>query len=637
MLDTQDENFIACIKSHQGITPAELAEAFGVSERTVRTYVRKANDALAGVAQIGKRRGDGYALVVEDEDAFKAMLAPSEQETSHNEIPSTPEARVDYLLNDLLSRADWITLDDLSGILFVSRNVVSHDLKHVQKKLERFGLSLEKRPHYGIRVTGSEMSRRLCLANLAIDGITGGSEASLDVISDCVDEVLANENFQVNSAAYQNLLVHIAVAMERIRKNCYVPMEPEHLQHLRKAAEYPIAARIASAISKRFGIELPEEEIGYIAIHLAGKQSLYTPGSDEDQGLVISDEVWDVVGRMLETVWTVFHFDFRNDLELRMNLARHIVPLAVRLRYRMHIDNPLLADIKQRFPLAYSMAMDASAVLSEEYGTVPSEDEVGYIALAFALAIERQKTEQPRKNILVVCASGQGSAKLLEYRYRQEFGSWLDKIYTCDVSHVDRVDFKNIDYVFTTVPIGRELPVPVREVKYFLDDDDTRRVRQILSGEVSSASLGEYFAPELFVSGLDVEDKQAAISALCETVRANRDVPANFQALVERREELAQTSFGNAVAMPHPTRPVTDTTFVTVGVLKRPVIWNEQPVQAVFLVSMSRFRDKRLDSFYRGMAKLLTSKQAIQKLVSEPEFGTLLELLETFSTPSDKE
>ena len=636
MLDTRDERFLAFVKEHPGIAPAALAEHFGVSERTVRTYVRHANESLAGAARIDKRRGDGYALVVEDASALEGMLASDGQDAS-NEVPSTPEARVDYLLNDLLSRADWITLDDLSSILFVSRNIISHDLKQVQGKLERFGLTLEKRPHYGIRVTGSEMARRLCLASIAIDGITGVADASLDVISQCVNDVLAGEDFQINSASFQNLLVHIAVALQRIRENCYVPMDPEHLERLRTTPEYPIAARIAASISERFDIELPEEEIGYIAIHLAGKQSLYTPGSDDDQGLVISDEVWDVVGRMLETVWTVFHFDFRNDLELRMNLARHIVPLAVRLRYRMRIENPLLPDIKQRFPLAYSMAQDASAVLSEAYGTVPSADEVGYIALAFALAIERQKTEQPRKNILVVCASGQGSAKLLEYRYRQEFGSWLDKIYTCDVSHVDRVDFTNIDYVFTTVPVGRELPVPVREVKYFLDDDDARRVRRILSGEVSAAPLADYFAPELFVAGIDAASKQEAIGALCEVVRAQRDVPANFQALVEHREELAQTSFGNMVAMPHPTEPVTDSTFVTVGILKHPVIWNEQPVQAVFLVSVSRSRDKKLDSFYRGMAKLLTSKEAIQKLVSAPTFDTLLDVLESYGTPQDKE
>lgn len=638
MLDGRDIKLIDIIDAHPDIDPVDLAERFSVSDRSVRTYVRKTNEALGSCAQIEKRRGGGYSLRVLNASAFAALRA-RDAHAGQDAVPTTPEARVDYLLNDLLSRADWITVDDLASILFVSRNVITSDLRQVAATLERFGLVLEKRPHYGIRVTGPEMSRRLCLANLTLDCIIGtGGSASLDVIARCVSESLAEEDFQINSAAYQNLLVHIAVAVERIRANCYVPMEPEHLERMRSTPEYLIAKKVAAAVERELTAELPEEEIGYIAIHLAGKQTLYTPGSDADANLVISDEVWNVVSRMLEMVWNAFHFDFRNDLELRMNLARHIVPLSVRLRYRMRIDNPLLSDIKQRFLVAYSMALESSCILAEEYGNALSEDEVGYIALAFALAIERQKSERPRKNILVACASGQGSARLLEWRYRQEFGTWLDRIETCDVAHVASRDLTGIDYVFTTVPLERKLPVPVREVKYFLDDEDVNSVRRILSGEAAAAApLAAYFDERLFLGALDAEDKDGALDALCARVAEVHDVPGDFRALVQRREELAQTCFGNLVAMPHPVTPVTTSTFVAVAVLNHSVSWNGQEVRAVFLVSVSSLRDQKLDAFYRGMARLLTSREAIQKLVSNPDFATLLDVIDTYSPEPEKE
>lgn len=638
MLDGRDIKLIDIIDAHPDIDPVDLAERFSVSDRSVRTYVRKTNEALGSCAQIEKRRGGGYSLRVLNASAFAALRA-RDAHAGQDAVPTTPEARVDYLLNDLLSRADWITVDDLASILFVSRNVITSDLRQVAATLERFGLVLEKRPHYGIRVTGPEMLRRLCLANLTLDCIIGtGGSASLDVIARCVSESLAEEDFQINSAAYQNLLVHIAVAVERIRANCYVHMEPEHLERMRSTPEYLIAKKVAAAVERELTAELPEEEIGYIAIHLAGKQTLYTPGSDADANLVISDEVWNVVSRMLEMVWNAFHFDFRNDLELRMNLARHIVPLSVRLRYRMRIDNPLLSDIKQRFPVAYSMALESSCILAEEYGNALSEDEVGYIALAFALAIERQKSERPRKNILVVCASGQGSARLLEWRYRQEFGTWLDRIETCDVAHVASRDLTGIDYVFTTVPLERKLPVPVREVKYFLDDGDVNSVRRILSGEAAAAApLAAYFDERLFLGALDAEDKDGALDALCARVAEVHDVPGDFRALVQRREELAQTCFGNLVAMPHPVTPVTTSTFVAVAVLNHSVSWNGQEVRAVFLVSVSSLRDQKLDAFYRGMARLLTSREAIQKLVSNPDFATLLDVIDTYSPEPEKE
>ncbi|VWL95567.1 putative licABCH operon regulator [Collinsella aerofaciens] len=634
MIDSQVRKVLFYIEEHEGVMPQLLAGVFDVSDRTIRTYVKKLNGQLEPAAHIHKARGGGYSLVVTDRDAFDRLVQAS-SEGGIRALPSTPGGRVSYLLSDLLCRTGWITLDDLSEILFVSRNAISGDLKRVEEQLGRFDLSLERRPHYGIRVRGSEMSRRLCLANITLDNLMDSradddNRASLNVIAHCVDEVIAEEGFQINSAAYQNLMVHIAIAVRRIREGCYVPMDAEHLEHLRSSREFAVAGRIASGIEEAFSINLPQEEVAYIAIHLAGKQSLYAGPDDEDKGLVISDEVWNVVSEMLELIWDSYHFDLRGDLELRMNLARHIVPLAVRLKYRMHIDNPLLADIKERFTLAYSMALDSSMILAQKYGNRLSDDEAGYIALAFALALERQKGEAPRKNILVVCASGQGSAKLLEYRYRQEFGSLVDRVVTCDASHVDSVDMTGIDYVFTTVPLHCSLLVPVRQVSFFLDDEDMKDLRDLLSDAGLSGSLAPFFAPELFVTDLDVSDKREAIERLCECVAECRKVPSDFCELVLRREELAQTSFGNQVAMPHPVQAVSDDTFVCVGLLSHAIEWNGQAVRAVFLVSVSKAKNKKLESFYRSMAKLLTNKEAIQKLVGNQTWGTLVELLNTF-------
>lgn len=645
-LTGRELDLIRYIETHDGVSPERLSERLGVSTRTVRTRIHQANDDLGGIAHIEKKRGDGYSLIVDDEDAFAAWRA-DETSSVPSHLPSNHDERVAYLLDDLLARNDWITLDDLSSMLYVSRNVISNDLKDVEQELDRFDLVLEKRPHYGIRITGSELNRRICMADLVINRL-GGYETedveknlpsiSLDVIADCVNRILEEEHFSVNADAYQNLLVHIAIAVRRIRADCFVPLDEEHLDSIRSMREFSVAQRIADEVGGALSVDLPEEEVGYIAIHLAGKQAIYgTPDDGSEGGLVISDEVWDVVTEMLEVVWKAFHFDFRNDLELRMNLARHIVPLSVRLRYHMHIDNPMLPDIKERYPLAYSMALDSSAVLVEHYGTRLSEDETGYIALAFELALERQKTELPRKNILVVCASGQGSAKLLEYRYRQEFGAYLGDITTCNAIDLDSIDFTNIDYVFTTVPINRTLPVPVREVKYFFNDADARSMRALLNDDLLPGDVARYFDPQLFLPHLELGSKGEVLDLLCACVAEHCEVPDDFRELVERREQAAQTAFGNLVAMPHPIQTVTSETFVCVGVLERPIEWDEQQVQVVFLVSISKERNKDLSQFYGSMAKLVMNSEAVQELVENQTFSELLLLLEQCGTTEEKE
>lgn len=657
------------VRANPGSSTTDLASHFGVSERTVRSYVAKANESMGSVAHLELRRKEGYQLVISDEDGLDAWFIS--QTSSHGSaVPKTHDERVSYLLNDLLVRTDWITLEELSQILYVSKSTLSRDLQEVEERLGEYGLTLEKRPHHGIRVSGDEMDRRMCLANEVIlsgsffsgmlETSTEGAVASegalkssgaafqkdvqsiLQTISTCVDEAINESDFQINSASYQNLLVHIGVTVLRVRSG-YTLSEPvgeEQQCDLRGSREHEVAKRVADKIFDALGIELPESEVAYIALHLAGKRSVNdAPIENDDAGLVISDEVWGVVGEMLDCVWNVYRFDFRGDLELRMNLARHIVPLSVRMQYHMDLKNPLLSDIRSWYPLAYSMAIDSSTVLVEHYGSVLSDDEIGYIALAFALALERQKTEAPKKNILMVCASGAGSAHLLEYRCRQEFGDYINSITTCDVLNVSSIDFSDIDYVFTTVPIDQELPVPVREVKYFLDTEEVEGVREFLrvNAEEEEHSILGYFHRELFFPHMQQRTKHEALDFLLDRVSEQREVSPNFRELVWKREGSVATSFGNNVAMPHPLEPVTSETFVCVGVLDHPVIWDDlgRTIQVIFLSFFSADAGSELQELYAQLANVLVNKRAIAAIARDQNWETLVGILMTASEPAD--
>lgn len=624
----RDKELISLLSGKDYVAPEALAKHFGVSDRSIRTYVHHANDNLKGVGRIINQSNRGYLLVVDDEEALRSWEAGYDTGRARD-LPQTNTERVNYLLDDLLSRTDWITSSQLADILYVSPRTISANLKEVEEVLTRFDLTLERRPHYGIRVVGPELKRRICLANVAMSVITGGGSASdlmLDRVARCVDAALSVENYEVNSVAYQNLLVHIGVAVLRLRDGNVVPFDEERLVKVQSNREYAVASRIAKQINEAFDTNLPDEEIAYIAVHLMGKQLIDAPLS-EDGDATISDEVWDVVSKMLEVIDSTFHFDFRNDLELRMNLARHIAPLSVRLRYHMNLTNPLLSDIKQRFPLAYSMALEATTVLTSTYDATVSEDEIGYIALALALALERQKAEPVKKNILVVCASGMGSARLLEYQYRKEFGAYLDKVIACDLAQIDRIDFTDIDYVFTTVPINRRLPVPVREVGFFLSQDERENLHALLRGQGTTPVLSHGFESRLFFSQLKLQTKDDVLRFLCEQASAVKETDADFYNLVCKREELAQTAFGNLVAMPHPITPASEQTFVAVALLDKAISWGTQQVQAVFLVSIAKDEDPPKD-FYERLAALFGSEKAIRELLETQTYEHLLQVID---------
>lgn len=653
---------LCLIERTPDISPEELARHFGVSVRTIRQLVHQANGQLQGRAEIRKQYGGGYTVHVFDRDAYQALL-DAHATASHvaHAVPATHDERVAYVTNDLLMRDGWIMLDDLADACACSRSTLSLVLRDVERQFERFDLTLERRPRFGMRVSGPEANRRLCMAaSVMAEPAAGGGKSQnaakegrataigswlrdmgisrdvLAAIGASVEDALADGCVHINAVAYQNLLVHIAIALVRIEADAYVPYDAAMLADMASTDEYRAARVMASGIEERLDVTLPEAEVAYIAVHLAGKRTVYDSLDVEnlDSNLVISDEIWSVVGEMLDTVRERFHFDFHDDLELRMNLARHLVPLAVRLRSQMMLKNPLLSDIRTRYPLAWSMAAGVSETLQRSFGALPSNDEMGYIALAFALALERQRDCAPRKRLLVVCASGAGSARLLKYRCQREFGDCVSSIDTCDVMHIGDIDFADIDYVFTTVPIPYKLPVPVREVSYFLDAADVEGVRDLLRGGAGVAHAEDHFRPELFFTHLPFTSKDDVLRFLCDAARRVHGGCDELEALVFEREASAATSFGNDVAMPHPLRPVSDDTFVVVGLLDRPVAWDElgTSVRAVFLVCFSRAGGPALDAFISVLADLFTDADAIARLLETQDWETLLALLKRVTT-----
>lgn len=605
-------------------TAAELSERLGVSTRSVRTYIQRINDLLASSALIEHKRGVGYVLNVVDEKAFVDRL----DEIRTRQTPSASStSRVNYLLQDLLMRNDWVTLEDYSRVLFVSRATISSELKQVEERIAPFtGLSLERRSHYGIRIVGPEMQRRLCEATVAANTIlsrenTADVHRRLAVISQVISRAAAEDSFEINSISYQNLLVHIAIALTRIEAGAYVPMEDEQLESLRSGASYTLAQKVAAGIQSELGFTLPEEEIAYIAIHLAGKRIFPDEG---ELPADISDEIWDVVSRMLDLVWYVYRFELRGDLELRMNLARHMVPLSVRLKYSMAMDNPLLEDIRAKYALAYSMAVDVVPVITEAFGGEMSEQEIGYIALAFALALERKRTQPAKKRLLVICASGRGSAKLLEYRMRQQFDNYIESIAACDIAHASEANYEDIDYVFTTVPLDFRPPVPVCNIPLFFDDGDARHIEDFFQADrLPDTTVLKFFRKSLFHGRCAVADRDEILRILCGEMYRCGAVPEEFERLVFDRETFMTTAFGGRIALPHAIKACGEQTVVDVALLDDPISWAGREVQAVFLISFSRNPEPELEIFYQCMAQLMSRPHIVDGLLEERSFEYL--------------
>ncbi|MFB8736184.1 PRD domain-containing protein [Bacillus sp. SL00103] len=90
--------------------------------------------------------------------------------------------------------------------------------------------------------------------------------------------------------------------------------------------------------------------------------------------------------------------DLAGDAEL-IGLSLHLKPAMTRCKYGMNLRNPDADEIKAGYPLAFEAGIVASRVIEEETGLCGHENEIGYIALHFGAALEREKMEIRRSDV----------------------------------------------------------------------------------------------------------------------------------------------------------------------------------------------------------------------------------------------
>ncbi len=608
------------------ITNKQLAETLGVSNRTVYNDIVQLNQVMKDKgAQLISKPHYGVKLVVTDQEKYLAFLRSLEVDTVT--VGDNTETRVSKIVEKMIQSDTPIKMDDLSEELYVSRSTLKNDLKRVRAFLDSYDLQIDYRSYTGMSINGPEKNLRRCLAKIEQNLIAAdGSFLSkdMDQISALLKEIFKRHRYKMAAYSFHNFVAHIHVSISRIRQGKEIalvyPEQNDGEPQVRNLAE-----EIIAALSRAYDIIFSRTEFQYLLLHLECKRMV----SDTSEA-VVSSGVYEITTRMLREIQTAFHYDFQHDFELVTNLSLHIVPLRLRLLYDMPFENPMTAEICEGAPLAYEMATVACGVLARIYEKKVSPDEIAYIALHFNVAIDRYKKKH-KKNVLIVCGTGKSSAMLLTYRIKEEYGKFLNVVGTHDSINLAEVDFTNVDYVLTTIHIREHIPVPIIEInRPFFMGEERGDLRKYFQND-RRKTLMRYFSEDLFLSHLTADSKETVLKLLCETSAANMEIPEDAFAHVMQREALGNTAFGNYVAIPHPDRPMGEESFVVTGILERPVLWDQEEVQIVFLIFMKAGGDRNLQLFYRSVSRFLSDKTLVQRLIQNQTYEELIAILDSLS------
>jgi len=631
MLGAQVLELLELLNSREYRTASELAAQMGISEKTVRLRIKDLKETLCGQgAAISSRARYGYHLEILDAKRFACFREEMEAE-QRKQLPENGQERSEYLLAYLLYRKEYVKIEELCDFLYVSKTTLSNSLKGVEAILKRYHLCLNRRPNYGIRMSGNEVDIRRLLSDYFIKrhclvGVdVSHQDQELHRLAELVKGLQARYEIAMSEMSFENFVEYLYVAGKRMKAGYYLTVETDNLLQI-GMKEQAFIQELTRTMSQLDDVEYTREEIYYLELYLAGKRMIGNM-VENDSNFIIHEQTDRLAVAMMDLASREFGLALQGNFEVRMTLNQHLVPFDVRIRYDIPLKNPLLPEIKENYSLAYQIAMVASQVLREYYQKDIPEDEIGYFALIFALALERQKSGH-RMNILVVCSTGKATSRLLKYKYEQEFAGYVNQIHVCDLSGLDKFDFRSIDYVFTTVPIAREIPVPIVEVGLFLENDDIHKITDILKRGRVDHILRRFYRPERLLTGITGRSKEDILYAICQVISRQEQVDEDFYEMVLEREAFVQMDYGNEITLPHPNRIASEETFAYVAVLPEPVIWNQSPVRVILLSSVGRKEEQDRQQFYEATARFALSRKAVQAFIKQPEYEMLMKLLQ---------
>ncbi len=600
-----------------------IGKELGISEKTVRTRIRELDRAVSsqGVSIISKPRY-GYRLKITSPDIWEKFKCGRYEEKTT--VPVDSYEREEYILALFLNQNEYLKLETLSDFLYVSTKTLTNELKCVEYILHCFDLELDRKPYYGIRVKGKEFNKRCCiLQNFYLSkkpfwGVRGRQEEETIRIAGILLDLAGKYEIRFTETAFQNTVLYISLSISRMRKGLFIvdttPLESES----NVTQEVEISKRVYETLDLS-GLSVPEIEVYYTGVYIAGKRILEVE-NNYAANVVASEEIDRLVSRILEEIYLSYNMELRDDLNLRIMLIQHLIPLEIRLHYGIPMEYMIGPEVKETYILAYSMGQLAATILSEHYKKTIPENEVSCIAMYFAMALEEKKTLEKRKNnILLVCISGKASSRMLMYRFQKEFGEYINSLQICGLHELEQLNLNEIDFIFSTVPIYKKVSVPIMQIHDFLENSEIMSIRHFLQvGDIHF--LNKFYRKEFFFTDVPGSSREEVIHEICNRMSEVAKLPGGFEASVQQRENFGPTDFGNLTAIPHPCRIMTKETFVAVAVLRNEIVWSANMVRVVVLTSLKEEKDEDTQKFYEIMAKFLSDKEAVKSLIEEPTF-----------------
>jgi len=621
---------------------SKISEETGISQSTLKKDLDTVSTFLKSRRLILVRKPRiGVYLRGKASDKNTLMM---ELSSLHKKTTLSKEERITQLILDCLTNDRIPTIEDWCDKFGTSRPTIADDVEHVKSWLKEENLILKGKPGVGYKLIGGEEEIRNGIVKLIIKRnekeyeklmawLLGKKTDKIEFpflkriikpkflsIRQFLNNIELQTNIKLVDRDYLVLALKIAVSIERIINRHYLIMDAKRLFGIMQNPAYKMVYKNIPSLEEIYNIKFSPEEIAYITLNLISSKLQEVSFSVND-----SDEKYRHYAQKIgEIANDIFGLPISNDEEFIHMLELHLKATFNKIKYGIKIDNPLLKEIKEEYPLSFNIAERVAVILGKKMHIEIPETEAGYIAMYIAMAIEKIKHQKKkRKKVAVICAMAIGASSLLFWRVLNEMPD-IDVIQVG--SYKDIVEGKidpNIDLIISTIPLP-ETKIPHIVVSPFLNAKERKTIREILDiakyrwKYPSVAKIGEILDTKIIFANVKVEKAKDIIKILGEALVKNGYAKNGFVKTVLQREKKFPTGLNTSIpiALPHVDASFTLRKGFAIGTLKNPVMFNQmgEPDKKVgvriVLMPVLTKKSEENAAFYELLQKCRDSKIA---------------------------
>lgn len=600
-----------------------FTDQFHLSLRSIQTDIAEIKETIKEHGLYIENNKNCICMSITNQETANIFMNSIIQDYNLNQFFEDQSSRISYIISRLLDSNDYLKSADLADEMYISRSQISNDIKLAKNMLSSYHLTLISKPYYGIKIIGKEndirnyiIQEKLKIKNLVCDEITHSfsSHEHIDDINNIVIKILTHTHYIISDIALQNLILHIVTAVNRIKSGHLIHMDSLNISPV-YAHVIEISKNILEKCADIYNFEFNDDEIFFLALNLYGKREF-------DKQEFITDEINNLVFLGLYKIKEIFGLDFTSNLNLRISLGLHILPLLTRINTNMQLRNIMTFNIKQKYTLAYDLASTFTNTI------IPSDkkildDEIAYVALHFVNYID-ENSPQKKKRMLIISSLRRSETILLQNNILRNFPS-IKEVKIISKNSLSTTNVNNYNVICTTendIFINNN---KIQKISYFLNDTDIKKIELLLDGFNGPKDILDCFSEDLFYYG-DAPSKNAVIKWLYEMAYKQGLADEKLYHSIMNHENVTSTYFGNYLAIPHPEIFLSETSFISVAILPKPILWDDEYVDIVFLVSIQK-NNPNAFKLWSYLSFLISNNTTLEEIKKEPTFQNLSKVI----------